>query len=66
MATRAAQPDEESGMTLEERYAAAERAILRARKLKRYHVGFASDSLIADRRAEVWREIAKDIDMHGS
>jgi hypothetical protein len=42
--------------TPEKRRAAADKAIALAQKMKRSHVGNASDILIAERRLEFWRE----------
>ena len=44
---------------------AADRAIAKAGKMKSDHVGYASDILIAERRAEFWMEEAKHIRLHG-
>ena len=51
--------------TLDARRDAADRAIAKARAMPAQLLGYASDVLIADRRAEFWNEEAKSIQLHG-
>ncbi len=48
------------------RIAMADRAIAKAQKMRRAHVGYASDILVAERRAEFYSELAKDIEIYGT
>ena len=51
--------------SVDARRKAADRAIVKARAMQSHHVGYASDILIAERRAAFWEEEAKHIRLHG-